>query len=99
MKKWAFIRMNENCDPEKEKALFKTDNEEWYIYGIRNEDEAIELAKLLHKQGIGIIEVCGAFGEELSRKMYEATNREVPVCYIRVPEDQIEQVNNYWKKD
>ena len=89
--------MNENCDPEKENISFETDNEIWYIRGVRNEQEAIELAKTLYEQGVGIIEVCGAFGEELSRKMYEATNNQVPVCYIKTPEGLEKQVDEFWK--
>lgn len=46
------------------------------------------MAKELAEQGFGAIEVCGAFGEELARKMYEATGNKVSVGYIVCPPDQ-----------
>ena len=94
--KWAFIVMNENYDPEKQQARFDAPQREGHMRTVRNPEEAVALAKQLAEEGIGAIEVCGAFGPELSRKMYEATGRKVPVSYVTTDEDQLEQVLAFW---
>ena len=40
--------------------------------------------------------VCGAFGEELARRMYEATGKTVSVGYIVCPEDEKELSDHFW---
>ncbi|MBS5138840.1 MAG: hypothetical protein KHY90_10735, partial [Clostridium sp.] len=59
--------------------------------------EAVQMAKELAEQGFGAIEVCGAFGEELARKMYEATGNKVSVGYIVCPPDQKELSDRFWQ--
>lgn len=54
------------------------------------------LAKRLGEEGFGAIEVCGAFGEELAKKMYEATGCKVPVGYVTTPQDQFEKALAFW---
>lgn len=49
---------------------------------VNSPEQAVQMAKELAEQGFGAIEVCGAFGEELARKMYEATGNKVSVGYI-----------------
>ena len=48
--------------------------------------------------GFGAIEVCGAFGEELARKMYDAAGRRLTVCYVVCPPDQLEATLRFWSE-
>ena len=73
MKKWAMVIMNAGYDPEKDMARLDLEQVETHILTVRNPEEAVALAKRLGEEGFGAIEVCGAFGEELAKKMYEAT--------------------------
>lgn len=52
------------------------------IVGVRNIAEAEAAARRLAAEGIGCIELCGAFGEEGARKIIAATNGELPIGYV-----------------
>lgn len=47
--------------------------------------------------GFGAIEVCGAFGEELARKMYDAAGHRLTVGYVTYPRDQEEANARFWE--
>jgi len=94
--KWAHIVMNEGYDPERHRARFDTEIREGHMLTVRNPAEAVELAKKLADEGFGAIEVCGAFGPELAKEMYEATGRRVPVSYVVAAPDELEQVLAFW---
>ena len=96
MKKWAMVIMNAEYDPQKDTARLDTAGKETHILTVRNPKEAVELAKKLADNGFGAIEVCGAFGEELARQMYEATGCTVPVGYVVTPEAQFEKALKFW---
>ena len=64
---------------------------------VNSPEQAVQMAKELAEQGFGAIEVCGAFGEELARKMYEATENKVSVGYIVCPSDQKELSDRFWQ--
>ena len=96
-KKWAFIRMSADVDPASASTVFKTDHDDWHILCVRSEEEALCLAKDLKEKGFGAIEVCGAFGEQLARKMFEATDCTVPVSYVVTPEDQKALAAGFWQ--
>lgn len=57
------------------------------IVGVSDMREAEEAARLLAAEGVGCIELCGAFGEENARKIVAATGNKIPVGYVtRLPE-------------
>lgn len=96
MKKWAMVIMNPGYDPDKDTARLDLEQIETHILTVRNPGEAVALAKRLGEEGFGSIEVCGAFGEELAKKMYEATGNKVPVGYVATPPDQFEKALAFW---
>ena len=96
VKKWAMVIMNAGYDPEKYMARLDLEQVEPHILTVRNPDEAVALAKRLGEEGFGAIEVCGAFGEELAKKMYEAAGCKVPVGYVTTPQDQFEKALAFW---
>ena len=96
VKKWAMVIMNAGYDPEKDMARLDLEQVETHILTVRNPDEAVALAKRLGEEGFGAIEVCGAFGEELPKKMYEAAGCKVPVGYVTTPQDQFEKALAFW---
>lgn len=52
------------------------------IVGVANMQEAIEAARKLERDGIGCIELCGAFGQENAHKIVEATGNRIPIGYV-----------------
>lgn len=97
-KKCAMVIMNELFNPSTDFARIDTEKVENHIMTVQNPQQAIELARSLKEQGFGAIEVCGAFGEELARQMYQATDCMIPVGYVVTPADQIKQAIAFWEE-
>ncbi len=95
-KKWAFIAMNAAYDPSRQHARFDTPDQEGHLLTVRSAEDAVILAAELAEQGFGAIEVCGAFGPQLARRMYEATGCRVPVSFITTEPDELDQVKAFW---
>lgn len=95
-KKYAMLIMDPLFKPERDHATFCTEYTETYILTVRSPQEAIDLCQNLKEEGFGAIEVCGAFGKNLARQMYEAVGRAIPVSYVITPEDQIAQSQLFW---
>ena len=50
---------------------------------------ALRLRRRLEEEGVGCIELCGAFGEEGARAVIEATKNRIPVGYVtHLPEQE-----------
>ena len=80
--KFAFILMGPQYDPEKHTAHFELESKHTYIYSVRNFEEAEKKAKELLREGFGAIELCGAFGPELTQKIIDATENKIAVGYV-----------------
>lgn len=81
-KKFAFILMGSQYNPEEHKACFETEKVITYILTVKNLEEAFDQLSFLEKQGVGAIELCGAFGEEIAQKMIELTNNKIAIGYV-----------------
>ena len=60
------------------------------IIGVSSLTEACDVAKYLYEEGIGCIELCGAFGEQGAKVVMEATNHAIPIGYVTHLPDQDE---------
>lgn len=94
-KKYAMLLMNE--DFVSQDVELNVPGIEHHIFTVCTEKQAIELVKKLVKEDFGDIEVCGAFGEELAKRMHEATDNIVPVGYVTYPEEQKRSVQIFWE--
>ncbi len=52
------------------------------IVGVSSVEEACRAAEDLLAQGVGCIELCGAFGPEGARAVIAATGNRIPVGYV-----------------
>lgn len=96
MKKYAMILLNPSFNPYEHQACWVVNEIEHQILTVRNEQEALNKAKELADIGVGAIEVCGAFGEELARKMYDAADHRLTVGYVICPHDQEKALEKFW---
>ena len=86
-KKFAFLLMGEHYDSARHHAQFETEKQTTYIYTVKNPEAAYEKVMELQGEGVGAIELCGAFGEEMTRKMIEITGGKIAIgCVIHLPE-------------
>lgn len=84
--KFAFIIMG-NFNGQKDRA--EIHNGVSQLIGVANVEEACSVAKELQEKGIDCIELCGAFGEEGTRKVINATENKMPIGYVtNLPEQE-----------
>lgn len=77
--KFAFLIMvpsHTDCDRA------KIHNGDMQILGVQGLDEAVSVAKMLQDEGVGCIELCGAFGEAGAKAIIEATGGNLPVGFV-----------------
>ena len=59
------------------------------IVGVPDVEVACRQAQRLMDEGIGCIELCGAFGPDGARRIIEATGNRIPVGYVtHLPEQE-----------
>ena len=74
--------MGEHYNPQEHTAYFETQNQISYIFTVRNFEEACEKLSFLENEGVGAIELCGAFGEKNAQRMIELTNNRIAIGYV-----------------
>lgn len=82
MKKFAFVIMDGNADPQRHRYSFETGGMTNYFRSVRNYDEALTTIRELQKDGVGVVELCGAFGREQALSLIEATGNTLGIGYV-----------------
>ncbi|NJE62184.1 DUF6506 family protein [Thermococcus sp. 21S7] len=83
MLKAAFMFVAPEADPAGHRAIVRTPMVELHVVGVKNYDEACEVAKKLVEDGIAAIELCGGFGHIGVARIVEAVEGKVPVGVVR----------------
>lgn len=84
--KFAFLIMG-NFSSDTDRASIHSGSAQ--MIGVATIEEACKVAKELQQDGIGCIELCGAFGEAGARRIIEATNNQLPIGYVtHLPEQE-----------
>ena len=81
-KKFAFFLMGKEFDPKMDQAVFETESCISYLYTVRDLEHAKKLAVECRDSGVGVIELCGAFGKDGADQLIEATEGKVGVGYV-----------------
>ena len=81
-KKFACVFMGSGYLPDVHKAQFETPSGITFIFTVRDFQEACDLLLSLQKEGVGVVELCGAFGEENAQKLIELTNNTIAIGYV-----------------
>ena len=82
MKKSAFVMISSNYDPETCHAVFRNEGREFHIVVTRDYEEAKEKIVAMYKDGFGLMELCGGFGEERAHELMELTDNKVVLGYV-----------------
>lgn len=77
--KFAFLIMG-NYDSAQDRVVLRGGAAQ--MIGVGNIDEACRVAKELYAEGVGCIELCGAFGPAGAKKIIDATENKLPIGYI-----------------
>ena len=82
IKQFAYILMGPACDSKKKQGEFTAGTTQHFIYTVKNFIEAKELVLSLWEQGVGAIELCGAFGRERALELIRLTEGKLPISYV-----------------
>lgn len=89
MKPIAFIFVSGGALPKVHRGVFETDQHRLEVCGVSSIEEGCRVAKDLVEDGCCLIELCGGFGADGTRKVIAAIDGKVPVGYIDYfPEEQ-----------
>lgn len=97
-KKFAFLLMGKEFDTAKDTAVFETEHMISYIFTVTSFEEALKRAVPCAEDGVGAIEVCGAFGKEWADKIIAATGNKVAVGYVVHNPEQDELFRQFFAK-
>jgi hypothetical protein len=77
--KGAFIFIVPDADSNKHRAKVATPSLELSVVGVRDLDDAVDVAKGLVADGTQLIELCAGFGPEGTAKIIEAVGGKIPI--------------------
>ena len=77
--KIGFMAMG-NYDLQRDQATLR--GGETRLVGVADLDQACQVAREMQEDGVGCIELCGAFGPEGARRIIEATGGKLPIGYV-----------------
>jgi len=81
-RKWAFIYTAPGCSEEDQHCVLTSPKHRSLMYGVGSVEEGCRLAARLEHEGCKLIELCGGFGPEGTKKVIEAVGGRIPVGYI-----------------
>lgn len=77
--KFAFLIMREDFNDKADRA--EIHGGEAQIVGVPDIESAVKNAKRLQEEGVGCIELCGAFSAEDAEKIVSAAENKIPIGY------------------
>lgn len=81
-KMFAFLLMGSHYIPSLHHARFETGKQITYIVTVNNFEEACKKVVELKKEGVGAMELCGAFGEDKAQKIVDILDGKVAVGFV-----------------
>lgn len=81
--KAAFIFVAPECDPAQHRSVVKAPVVELITVGVKTYGEGCEVARRLVAEGVGAIELCGAFGNEGVAAITKAVEGKAVVGVVR----------------
>lgn len=77
--KYGFILLSPGSDPSRHQTTLQSGGLATTIIAVPDPSRAPAIAAALVKEGVQLIELCGAFGPIWTAKVLEATEHQVPV--------------------
>ena len=95
MFKYGFIMNSRGLTPETYSVAYQNDEFYCYIAAVHGMKMTRELAKKLVYEGIELIDLCGAYDEEMAQDVLESTGDDsLEVCYAKYTQEQEEKFNS-----
>lgn len=94
-KKLACLILGQNYDTKKHQAAFQTVWGITYIFTVNNYEEAKAKVLSLIDEGFGVVELCGAFGEEKAGEILQLAQGRIAVGHVVYAGDQSEMLRRF----
>ena len=89
LKNYGFIAMASGFKPEVHFSILESNDFKMKVVGVENIESAIDAAKRMVRDGIQLIELCGAFDEKQGDKIRASIDYKVPVGVVIHREESI----------
>ncbi|MDO4280073.1 MAG: DUF6506 family protein [Peptococcaceae bacterium] len=96
MKKYAMMLMNPRFAPDQHRAHFPVEGVDNQIVTVRNLDEALAQLERFIADGVGVLELCGAFDGAPYEALVTASRGRLSIGRVTYAPDQEAAMNAYW---
>lgn len=79
---YAFLIMGKDYQPQIHHTQFETDQMITKIITVWDFSQACRVLSELEKEGIGAVELCGAFGPEGAKRLIQETRGRIAIGYV-----------------
>lgn len=79
MLKGAYVFVVPDADPKRHTAKIETPSSNMTIVGVKDFNQAAEVAKTLVREGVQFIDLCSGYGPVGAAKVIEAVGDKIPV--------------------
>lgn len=90
--------MGPHYNPATQQALFETADGLTAFFTVRNFNEAKERVLQCRNESYGVVELCGAFGEERARELIELTENKLGIGFVVHLPEQNDIFTNFFGK-
>ena len=97
-KKYAFMTMGPHFKPEQHTAMFAGGRVDTYIFTVRNFEEAKAQVLQCMEDGFGVMEICGAFGEEKARELMALAEGRMGIGFVINLPGQQPLFDEFWRR-
>lgn len=80
--KVLYLFLDPHADPETHRAMIDTGDSQVLIVGVNAIEEGARIAKALVEDGVALIELCGAFGYNGAKRVYDEVGDKVPIGVV-----------------
>ena len=77
--KALYMFVDPSANSAKHRAVIDTSNTELLVIGVNSIEEGKKIAKQLVQEGVVLIELCGAFGYDGAKRVYDEVGDKIPV--------------------
>ena len=82
MIKVLYMFVHPSADSTKHRAVIETSVVKMTVVGVSSTEEGVKIAKQFMQEGVGVVELCGGFGYDGAKKVYDAVGDKIPVGMV-----------------
>lgn len=89
MPRWAYLYEHPGADPTTDRSTLSRDGVESVMVPVPSPEAAVDVARQLVAEGVGLIELCGGFSTAAAAQVADAVGDRVPVGHVTFSVDAV----------